>query len=210
EAQITSLLFSRLFLEGLDELRSRNIAEYQHSLTLGSTQAITTLLGSSISLISELFLQITLAIGLFLYSPSLFLITTLYFSILAISMSKYLGKKAQAISRRQANSQTDSTSIIYNMIAGFREIRSSGKSKFFVKQFRDSKLLGAKLTTEHIMLGQHFPTCFSSTMQSHCFEITLEIPKIPISLIIDTSMCGWTKCQIFFCLPIRAIVIALK
>ena len=155
EARITTRLFNSLFKSGLDEIKSKNLSEYQHALTLGSSQAITTLIGSSISFLSELFLQLILAITLLVYSPSLFLITTVYFSLIAIIVSKLLGNRAQEISRLQAEMQKDSSAIIYNMIGGFREIRSSGKMNYFVSEFKDSKYLNAKLGTKHAMLGQY-------------------------------------------------------
>ena len=106
-------------------------------------------------LLSELTLQILLAVTLVYYSPVLFLITTIYFSLIATIVSKFLGRESQKISFLQAKVHTDSSAIIYNMVGGFREIRSAGKMHYFVSQFRDAKFLNAKLATQHAMLGQY-------------------------------------------------------
>lgn len=155
EAKISTLLLENLFKKELDKIRSKTLSEYQHALTLGSSQAITTMIGSTIALLSELTLQILLAVTLVYYSPVLFLITTIYFSLIAIIVSKFLGRESQKISFLQAKVHTDSSAIIYNMVGGFREIHSAGKMHYFVSQFRDAKFLNAKLATQHAMLGQY-------------------------------------------------------
>jgi hypothetical protein len=92
ETQISSSLAKRVFNQDITDLNRFSTPQYQHAMTNGSASVMGGVIGQSLSLLSELFLQIIMLSTLFFFSPLLTVISLTLFLSLFIILNKFLWK----------------------------------------------------------------------------------------------------------------------
>lgn len=166
EARMSIAIFDQIFKQPIARLQKYGTPEYQHVLTTGVTSAFSGILGGSIALLSEVFLQIVMASTLFIFSPGLLIIFFGYFGLLFLILNHVLGNKARDWSERMSKVSIGISRSVLDFIGSYREIVVSGRQNYFSNVFQNSRLAVSEFSVKNSMLGQ---------FSKYAFEISLVI-----------------------------------
>jgi ABC-type multidrug transport system fused ATPase/permease subunit len=172
ETQISSSLAKRVFNQDITDLNRFSTPQYQHAMTNGSASVMGGVIGQSLSLLSELFLQIIMLSTLFFFSPLLTVISLTLFLSLFIILNKYQGEKAKKWGSGLARADVESTSLISHAIGSYREIVVGGRRSFFIDRIKLSREEAA-----HYLVNKTMLTQFSK----YAFEMSVILSGLAIS-----------------------------
>lgn len=139
EIRITNNLATKLLTRDLSGIKKYSTQEYQHSLTSGVNSITTGVIGQSVSLISEVGVQLAMTITLFFFSPVLTFSVFLFFIFLFFFLNTLQGTTAQSLGRDITNSEVKSLASLTDIMSGYREILVAGKIDFYIKRFSESR-----------------------------------------------------------------------
>lgn len=147
-AQMSKSLISKLFQQPLLMIQSRSTQETIFSLTIGITTITLGVIGTSISIISEIALLCVMSIGLILVQPLMAVCTILGFSFVGIFIYKLLSGKARLLGNESSNLSIKSDSKISEVITSYREALVRGRREFYAKEIGDIRFQLSKSLAE--------------------------------------------------------------
>jgi ATP-binding cassette subfamily C protein len=154
EARISESLAQRIFSLKVTELNSFSTPQYQHALTIGSSSVMGGVIGQTLSLMTELVLQITMLATLFFFSPLLTLVCLVLFSALFLILSTFQGERARKWGAGMTRADVTSTSLVSDAIGSYREIYVSNRRSFYIDRIRKSREEAASFQVNKSMLTQ--------------------------------------------------------
>jgi ATP-binding cassette subfamily C protein len=172
EATISEVLAKRIFATQITDLQKYSTPEYQHALTLGSSSVMGGVLGQSLTMATELMLQLVMLITLFFFSPLLTLLCLIFFLGIFLILNGIQGKKAQKWGTAMTRADVLSTSLIADAIGSYREILVSGRRHFFVAGIKNARREAANFQVKKNMLT-HF--------SKYIFEVSVIFAGLGIS-----------------------------
>ena len=172
EATISEVLAKRIFATQITDLQKYSTPEYQHALTLGSSSVMGGVLGQSLTMATELMLQLVMLITLFFFSPLLTLLCLIFFLGIFLILNGIQGKKAQKWGTAMTRADVLSTSLIADAIGSYREILVSGRRHFFVARIKNARREAANFQVKKNMLT-HF--------SKYIFEVSVIFAGLGIS-----------------------------
>ena len=151
-AWITSKLVAQLFTKSLLDVRKRTTQEINYSLTAGVSAITLGVLGSIVSLTSDLALLIILTLGLFVVNPTIALATCCIFGLLGFSLYKLLHKRAVRLGYQASNAIIKSNEKIYEVLLTYRESIVSHRREFYASEISDYRRFLASTEAEQAFL----------------------------------------------------------
>lgn len=116
----------------LELMRRFKKEELTYSLQIGTSSAFTSILNAFATLAAEGFLFITLSIAFLTFNPLATLAMLAYFSVLAILINFFIGKRLSIASQDAYGKTLDASRLLNDLINSFRELSvSGGKGRFF-------------------------------------------------------------------------------
>ena len=162
EAKISARMADSILSQPITTLQKFGTSEYQHSLTIGVNSATAGILAGTITLVSEISLQVVMATTLLFFSPVLLLLFVLYFGSIFLLLNWVLGEKARIWSQSITSFSIFGMRALADAIGSYREIVVSGKRDYFVSIFQKSREEALGFFVKNSMLGQFSKYVFES------------------------------------------------
>ncbi len=121
-AAMTSRLLSRVLNQDFSLIRLKSMQETLYSVTAGVEAIMLGIVGTSVSLLSDLSLLIILGSGLFFVDSIIAFFTFLMFTSVAFLMYKLLHKKSKMIGEQEAKYVVELNERIIEILASYREL----------------------------------------------------------------------------------------
>lgn len=136
----------------LTDMRKYSRGDIQFAANQSTTWMFSGLVGAASSVVAEISLMLMIAGAFFLVDPSAALVVTAYILLLVIIIQWILGDRLKRIGQDVTKGSVDSTIIIFDTIASFREISVLRKQPHFLRLFTEARwLLGRTRATEMIL-----------------------------------------------------------
>lgn len=136
-AQISKSLISKLFSQPLIMIQSRSTQETIFSLTTGITTITLGVIGTAISITSEIALLCVMSIGLIIVQPLMAFCTILGFGFVGIFVYKLLSGKARSLGDESSVLSIKSDEKISEVISSYREALVRDRREFYAKEIGD-------------------------------------------------------------------------
>jgi len=133
-AKLTQTLINKLLSQSLQEVQKRSMQENVYALTGGVGNITNGIIGTSISILSDLSLLIIMLAGLFVIDPIISLISLILFGGIALILYKLLHSKAQKLGNNQAKLTIRGIEMIQEVIGSYREAIVGGRRSYYVDQ----------------------------------------------------------------------------
>jgi ABC-type multidrug transport system fused ATPase/permease subunit len=133
-AKLTQSLINKLLSQSLQEVQKRSMQENVYALTGGVGNITNGILGTSISILSDVSLLLIMLAGLFVIDPIISLISLILFGGIAIILYKLLHAKAQKLGNNQAKLTIRGIEMIQEVIGSYREAIVGGRRSYYVDQ----------------------------------------------------------------------------
>ena len=151
-------------------------------LLKSSTGSTVQMIAAFVVVISELFFLIAILISFLFVDSKITLFIVLYFSLIAIFLNNYLGKRFKAAGIKSVTNEVAATTVIYDTIQSYREVVSLKKQNYFLNKFKDHKYNVAKAS---------FDIQFLSALPRYIVESSLLIGALGIiSLSLSSGNIG--------------------
>lgn len=132
---LKKVLSSRLLL---DQEKSRQ--ETLYSITGGVNLIIVGVIGSIASLLADIFSLVILAVGLFVYSPTMTLISISYFALIGLFNYRSLHLKVEEHSKTSTMLSIKNNETTLELIGTFRETFLSGRDDYYLNRFTKERM----------------------------------------------------------------------
>jgi ABC-type multidrug transport system fused ATPase/permease subunit len=147
QADVAARLARTILSRQLLDVQKWSTAEVLYALTGGVSAAVTSLLGSALIIVTELFLFTIMGIGLLLIDPFLTIGAAAYFAIIVYILQVWLGKVSSRNASVQAERGMSTMTTVSEALTTYRETTVLNRREFYVDRFdrqvRDSAHAGA-------------------------------------------------------------------
>jgi ABC-type bacteriocin/lantibiotic exporter with double-glycine peptidase domain len=133
--------------------QNRSSQELAMSLTQGISSSVLGILGSLSSLASEVGLLVLLGVGLFAIDPALTFFSLTYFALMIFGLQRVLSGIGVRSGRERTLSEIQSTSLIQESVASFREMYVANKFQFTELKFLEIRNRNARSLADTQWVG---------------------------------------------------------
>lgn len=142
-ARMARVVLSRQLLD----VQRWSTAEVLYALTSGVSAAVTSLLGATLVIVTEVFLFAIMAIGLLIIDPWITIGAAIYFALIVYILQVWLGRVSARNSSVQAHRGMSTITTVSEALTTYRETTVLNRREFYVDRFdrlvRDSAQAGA-------------------------------------------------------------------
>lgn len=135
QAQVSSRLARELLSRPLLEVQRWSTAEILYGLSAGVGAAVIGILGSSISVLAELFLFAIVGVSLLIVDPVLTIVAVVMFGGILVVLQKVLGRVSARNARLLADAAMGTTSAVQEALATYREATVLNRREMYVDRF---------------------------------------------------------------------------
>jgi len=153
QAIVSGRLAAGLLARPLLQVQQRSSQETVYTLTGGVAAATLQVLGQGTIALSEIFLLLILAVGMFAISPVVTLFAVVFFLIISFTLHKILADRATRIGRGSANINIQQVATVQEALRTYREAVVSQRRGLYVQRFQDLCWRGAVNSTEMQFVG---------------------------------------------------------
>jgi ATP-binding cassette, subfamily B, bacterial PglK len=171
-ALITQVLVNKLLSRSIQEIQKRSMQENVYALSGGVGNITSGIIGTSISIISDLSLLLVMLIGLFIVDPIISLFSLAMFGSIAIGLYLILQARARFLGEKQAILSISNIQLIQEVIGSYRETIVNGRRPYYVKEIGRRQ---NELATNSAEMG------FMPSISKYAMEISLVIGTLIIS-----------------------------
>jgi len=147
QADVSARMARTILSRQLLEVQRWSTAEVLYALTGGVAAAITSLLGATLIIVTELFLFAIIGIGLLIIDPILTIVSALFFAVIVYFLQIWLGRASARNSSVQANRGMSTITTVSEALTTYRETTVLHRRDFYVDRFdrlaRESASAGA-------------------------------------------------------------------
>lgn len=145
-----------------------------YSISPSANAAFSDILGNFVIIVGEISLVVGLAIALIVISPTIAIVSFVYFGLVAVMINKFLGSKARESSRLRSQNEILGNSWVIESTMTFREVLIANRQDFYRRNFelarKDSSLA-------------HRTAQFVGAVPKYAFELALIVGTALTSLI---------------------------
>jgi ATP-binding cassette subfamily C protein len=152
EVRSSRRVLDYILSSSLTEMRKYSRGDIQFAANQSTTWMFSGLVGAASSVIAEVALMLTIAGAFFLVNPGAALVVTAYILALVLIIQWLLGNRLRQIGQDVTTGNVQSTGVIFDAIATFREISVLRKQSYFLKKFTDARLLLGKTRATEMIL----------------------------------------------------------
>ncbi len=153
QAMVSGRLAAGLLARPLLQVQQRSSQETVYTLTGGVSAATLQVLGQATVALSEIFLLVVLAVGMFVISPVVTLFAIVFFLIISFTLQKILAGRATRIGQRTAHLNIQQIATVQEALRTYREAVVSQRRGLYVQRFQDLCWRGAVNVTELQFVG---------------------------------------------------------
>ena len=171
-ALITQALISKLLSRSIQEVQKRSMQENVYALSGGVSNITSGIIGTAISIFSDLSLLLIMLIGLFIVDPVISIFTLVMFGSIATGLYLVLQARARFLGEKQALLSITNIQLIQEVIGSYRETVVNGRRPYYVKEIGRRQ---NELATNSAEMG------FMPSISKYVLEISLVIGTLIIS-----------------------------
>ncbi len=147
QADVSARLAQAILARPLLEVQRWSTAEVLYATTGGTAAAVTSLLGSALIILTEVFLFVVMGVGLFFIDPWLTVSAVLFFAAIVFGLQISLGRASARNATIQANRGMSTMTTVSEALTTYRETTVLNRRDFYVDRFdrlaRESARAGA-------------------------------------------------------------------
>ena len=133
-AMLSSALISKLLAQSLLRIKEKTSQATHFSVTYGVEITVLGVLGTAITTLSDLFLLVILASGLFVFAPTIALVTFVLFGAVGLSLYRLSSTKAHQIGLRHSELLIKSDEKIIDALSSYRELVVRNRRYFYSRE----------------------------------------------------------------------------
>ena len=133
-AVISANLVSRLLTQSLLMIQSKTTQESLYAVTYGVNTITVGVLGTTVSLISDVSLLLVMSIGLFVVDPTIALGTFIVFAVIGISLYRLLQVRAGTLGLKNTELQIVSNEKIVEVLSSYRESVVRNRRSYYARE----------------------------------------------------------------------------
>lgn len=137
--KVTKELLEKLLDCEVTMVQKRSVQENLYAITTGANNLMLGLLGSVISISTDLVLFVVLFVGMFIVDPWIAASALVVFGSLALLLYKGLEKRASTLGRKFGRLNVAGNEKITELLSSFREITVRQSAPFYVKKIVDNR-----------------------------------------------------------------------
>ena len=137
--KVTKELLEKLLDCEVTMVQKRSVQENLYAITTGANNLMLGLLGSVISISTDLVLFVVLFVGMFIVDPWIAASALVVFGSLALLLYKGLEKRASTLGRKFGRLNVAGNEKITELLSSFREITVRQSAPFYVKQIVENR-----------------------------------------------------------------------
>ena len=145
---VTTTLISRLLSRDIDFINRKNKQEVLFSLTYGVTSITMSVLGATVTIISDVALLVILTFGLLVADPFIALSTVLIFGLIGFGLYAFMQSKARSLGEIQSSMNVASADQILDTLNLYREISLKDKFSHYIDEIETLRSNLARSTAE--------------------------------------------------------------
>jgi ABC-type multidrug transport system fused ATPase/permease subunit len=173
-ADISGQLVSKLFSQSLLSVQVKSMNEMMYSVTTGVGIITVGILGTTVTLVSDVSLLVVMSIGLFVIEPGVALSLLILFSIIGLLLYKFMHKKARYLGIRQAQVGIESGEKILEVIRSYRETVVRNRRDYYSRIITKQRLDLANVSAE---------MSFMPNISKYVMEIAVVIGSLVICAV---------------------------
>lgn len=145
---VTTTLISRLLSRDIDFINRKNKQEVLFSLTYGVTSITMSVLGATVTIISDVALLVILVAGLLVADPFIAIATVLIFGSIGFGLYVFMQSKARSLGEIQSSMNVASADQILDTLNLYREISLKDKFSYYIDEIATLRSNLARSTAE--------------------------------------------------------------
>ena len=173
-AQISARLVSKLLSQSLLAIHIRSSQEILYAVTTGVNVITLGILGTIVSLISDLALLSIMAFGLFVVDPTIAISTFVVFSLIGLVMYWTTQRRAHILGNESAEFNVQSNEKIMEVLYSYREAVVKNRRNYYSREIGKVRLKLANTAAE---------TAFLPSISKYVIETALVLSALGISAI---------------------------
>jgi ABC-type multidrug transport system fused ATPase/permease subunit len=147
QADVSARMAQAILARPLLEVQRWSTSEVLYAVTSGTAAAIASLLGAALIILTEIFLFVVMAIGLFIIDPLLTISAALFFTAIVFGLQIALGRASARNASIQALRGMSTMTTVSEALTTYRETTVLDRRDFYVDRFdrlaRESARAGA-------------------------------------------------------------------
>jgi len=171
-AKLSGTLVSRLFSQSLLTVQSKSMNEMMYSVTGGVNIITVGVLGTTVSLVSDISLLTVMGIGLVFVDPLVAISTFVVFGSIGYLLYKLMHQKAQKLGLEQAEITIKSGEKVLEVIRSYRETVVRNRRDYYSRVIAKQRLELADISAE---------MSFMPNISKYIMEVTVVIGSLAIS-----------------------------
>jgi ABC-type multidrug transport system fused ATPase/permease subunit len=136
-AQLSASLISKLLSQPLNVIQSRSSQETLFALTYGVSTVLIGIIGSFVTLVSDVSLLVIMGVGLFIVDPVIAISTFVIFAIIGFILYKIMNVKVKKLGKRDSALNIQSNERIIEVLSSYRELTVRNRRDFYSKIIGD-------------------------------------------------------------------------
>jgi len=173
-AQISTRLVSKLLSQSLLAIHIRSSQEILYAVTTGVNVITLGILGTIVSLISDVALLSIMAVGLFVVDPTIAISTFVVFSLIGFVMYWTTQRRAHILGEENAKYNVQSNEKIMEVLYSYREAVVKNRRNYYSREIGKVRLKLANTAAE---------TAFLPNISKYVIETALVLSALGISAI---------------------------
>jgi ABC-type bacteriocin/lantibiotic exporter with double-glycine peptidase domain len=141
--EVSNKKFRQLLNQPLNFSKSTNKVELGYALSDGVTVLFIGIISALVAFVSEVSLILILSAGLIFVNEGIGVFVLIYFLMIILALSKFLGKRIDKSASDFVLSSIDARTSVNDTLFLFREIKVMSKSKFFLGRYTQSAHIAA-------------------------------------------------------------------
>jgi ATP-binding cassette, subfamily B, bacterial PglK len=171
-AAVSSRMVAKLLRQSLITVQSRSLQTSLYAVTQGVTLMTVGVLGSFVSLVSDLSLLLVLLTGLFVVDSAMALGTLLAFSSIAFALWRLMHVRVKNFGLKTADISVQSSETVFEVLTAYREATVRNRKGFYAQLIGRQRLLLANLQAE---------MSFMPNISKYVIEISVVVSAVAIA-----------------------------
>ncbi|CAN2170141.1 MdlB ABC-type multidrug transport system, ATPase and permease components [Candidatus Nanopelagicaceae bacterium] len=171
-ARLSSNLVDSLLKKTLIEIQSKSSQDHLFAVTSGANSLILGVLGTLVTMVSDISLLIIVGIGLLVVNPALALITMLIFSAIGLILYLLMSVRARDLGNKSSDLTVESSNLILQVLLTFRESLVRDTREYYSNKIGQSR--------ENLAMNQA-EMQFMPNISKYVIEASLIISGVGIS-----------------------------
>lgn len=177
-AILSANLVSRLLSQSLLTMQSMSLQQMMYSVTGGVSVVTVSILGTAVTMVSDLSLLLVMGFGLLVVDPTIAISTFLVFTVVAIALYTLMHLKAEQLGQKQAELAISSGEKIFEIIVAFREMVVRDRRNYYARSIGAQRLLLSDTTAE---------LAFMPNISKYVIEVTMIVGALVMCAVQFTT-----------------------